>query len=1339
LYHAHAVFLGSDLASPAGIFHDNKKQSIIMQKITTDWIKRFQIWKKLLVTAGLAGMLATGSSVSAGTATYDFSTDPTFAGDFMVGGNGANQYPWQPSGGNPGGFLGLTYPLNDLFTSMVFPDIDGGALVTAFKFEADLRIGNSTGARAADGFSISFARANDPVLANLPNSLSSQGNFGGAAEFGTTTGIAISFDTWAGNTLPDGVRDFPVGAENDPGGIIVRVDNTTILRQPLPLYHGACEDPNSLQTGPRDPDYWAAGGNPFWEESWATLCWQRLSVELDPMGKLTVIWKGETILDQYQTDYFPSPGRLVLAGRTGGANQHAHFDNITLTTTTAQAGDPPPPPQNFQAAFAGARRVQLEWASSEERVSYEVERNGNVISTGVLLANTFLDQNVRPGTAYTYTLRALDINQTPSEPVSITVNTPAEAAGPGYLVAEIWDGLPGAAMSDLEALFANPAFPNSPDRTRYVNGISFGEPAFGNTYGDNLAVRIAGTLTVPETGAYHFFVRSDDASQFYLNTAGSALPVPGTDVPIAFEADCCDPFQEPDTFDEATTFSPIQLTAGQQYGFVFVVKEGGGGDWGQVAMRRVGDPTPAAQLQPVRGALVTGRGDPTGGSITITQQPQSQSVPANQSVTLEVAADVVSPYGLPPFHQWYRNGTLIPGATGTSYTTPFLTAADNNARFTAVIGTVGRTVTTEEATLTVGQDTTPPTVTGLSGSVSAAFVEFSEPINAATGGNVANYQISGGATITSATVLSGANEAGRVRLALSGVTGGGNYSVTITGVQDLAGNVVAETTLSFDAYHIFTNFNDGQVPEGVTLVGSANVQDAGGLNGSGFLELTPNAIGMQGSANYDDVLQGGLVNQFTATFKLFIGNGSGNPADGFSFSIAEDIDSMSNFGEEGGGTGLTVSFDTYDNGGGEAPAIDAKWFGELIPGTVVPKSVLVNNRWVDVLIQIDANGLLTVIHDNVIYYDKLDIGWFPLGAPRLNFGARTGGEFASHWIDDVAVIYNVEVELSVPVFETLPAGASIFAGGNVQLTASATGPGTISYQWQREVNGEWVNVSDGGNVSGATTGTLMINNATAAQTGNYRVVASSTGGAATSAAVRVAVVSTLQDVTAPGDPITSFGGNSPANEPVENAINNTTSKYLNFGEKPGGGTAAPFMGPVGLVVTPSAGASVVTGLRIYTANDAVARDPIDFILEGSNDGETFTEIASGPLALPDGRNPGGQPLDPLTQFHQEVLFENSTAYTSYRVTFTNVKDNAAANSMQIAEIELLGEGGVAGPALSISADRAAGTVTISWTGGGTLQSTTALEGEATIWTNVAGTSPVTVNMAENAQFFRVVE
>ncbi len=51
------------------------------------------------------------------------------------------------------------------------------------------------------------------------------------------------------------------------------------------------------------------------------------------------------------------------------------------------------------------------------------------------------------------------------------------------------------------------------------------------------------------------------------------------------------------------------------------------------------------------------------------------------------------------------------------------------------------------------------------------------------------------------------------------------------------------------------------------------------------------------------------------------GGGTATPADGFAFVLGDDAADGA-FGENGAGSGLVVSFDTYDNGGGEAPAID---------------------------------------------------------------------------------------------------------------------------------------------------------------------------------------------------------------------------------------------------------------------------------------------------------------------------------------------------------------------------------------------------------------------------------
>jgi hypothetical protein len=156
------------------------------------------------------------------------------------------------------------------------------------------------------------------------------------------------------------------------------------------------------------------------------------------------------------------------------------------------------------------------------------------------------------------------------------------------------------------------------------------------------------------------------------------------------------------------------------------------------------------------------------------------------------------------------------------------------------------------------------------------------------------------------------------------------------------------------------------------------------------------------------------------------------------------------------------------------------------------------------------------------------------------------------------------------------------------------------------------------------------------------------------------------DVTAPGDSIQLVNGVNdgdgnagppPGAEGVERAIDDFTQKYLNFLD----------LGS-GFIVTPSVGSTTLGGLRFYTANDAIERDPASYLLEGSNNGTDFTLISEGALALPTDRNAGGTTpahvIDPLTMF---------TAYTSYRLTFPTLRDAAAANSMQIGEVEFLSQ------------------------------------------------------------------
>ncbi len=164
-----------------------------------------------------------------------------------------------------------------------------------------------------------------------------------------------------------------------------------------------------------------------------------------------------------------------------------------------------------------------------------------------------------------------------------------------------------------------------------------------------------------------------------------------------------------------------------------------------------------------------------------------------------------------------------------------------------------------------------------------------------------------------------------------------------------------------------------------------------------------------------------------------------------------------------------------------------------------------------------------------------------------------------------------------------------------------------------------------------------------------------------------------KDVTDPLDTILVFNGEDdgdgdagapPAAEGVSNAINDIGQKYLNFLDLGSGFTVVPRVGP-----------TVVTGLRLYPANDVEERDPASYELWGSLIGpraDDFVLISSGDLALPSERNEGGNLAITTDLPHQEVSFENEVAYVAYRLIFPTLKDAGATNSMQIAEVEILG-------------------------------------------------------------------
>ena len=72
--------------------------------------------------------------------------------------------------------------------------------------------------------------------------------------------------------------------------------------------------------------------------------------------------------------------------------------------------------------------------------------------------------------------------------------------------------------------------------------------------------------------------------------------------------------------------------------------------------------------------------------------------------------------------------------------------------------------------------------------------------------------------------------------------------------------------------------------------------------------------------------------------------------------------------------------------------------------------------------------------------------------------------------------------VSPPSISAQPASLTVNVGQSASFTVSASGTGTLTYQWQKLVNGTWTNIN------GATSGTFTITAAAATDAGSYWVI-----------------------------------------------------------------------------------------------------------------------------------------------------------------------------------------------------------------------------------------------------------
>lgn len=448
---------------------------------------------------------------------------------------------------------------------------------------------------------------------------------------------------------------------------------------------------------------------------------------------------------------------------------------------------------------------------------------------------------------------------------------------PGLLKFEAYPNITGAGVAQLTG---DPTFPDSPSEVLYLSNFDT-RRVYPSDSHENFGARISGFITPVESGEYEFFLRTDDAGELFMSPDAD----PANLEKIAEETGCCDAFHEPGA---PETSSPRSLVAGQSYAIQVLYKEATGGDYAQVAWRKVGDATPAAQLSPIPGAFLSTLVSP-GGNITITKQPVLPAIAENDMLTLSVEASVS---GSPVVIQWQRNGVSVPGLTGGTVAYGPVKKVDNGASFRALISIPGAFTVSSEATLVVGDDVTRPTIKSLLGSdkFNALTIEFSEALDEATAVEAANYQLSGGLQVGGVVLL----KPNVVRLDTTQQTPDTGYTLTLDRVSDTAGNrVAAGTTATFSS---FRRISGGLKFESYRDIGGGTaVNDL--LNNAKYpdqpdeiayvTQFTSRQIYVDANAinNYGGRISGWLVPKESADYEFFI-----RSDDGGQLSLSTDED-----------------------------------------------------------------------------------------------------------------------------------------------------------------------------------------------------------------------------------------------------------------------------------------------------------------------------------------------------------------------------------------------------------------------------------------------------------------
>ncbi len=481
--------------------------------------------------------------------------------------------------------------------------------------------------------------------------------------------------------------------------------------------------------------------------------------------------------------------------------------------------------------------------------------------------------------------------------------------------------------------------------------------------------------------------------------------------------------------------SPVAIAAGQNQSFqVQFAPKASGTVSGSISI--TSDATNSALTVNLSGTGAAG--------LAITTQPESQSVKIGSAATFAITA--TGPGTLT--YQWKKNGAAVTGATSASYTTSATTNADSGSVFTVVVTDGGSSVTSSAATLTVTASAVAPSITAQPAS---ATVSAGQPATfgvTAAGTSPFTYQwFRNGAAISGATARS------LTIPAASSSDSGSKFSVTVTNsissVTSSAATLTVNVPPSITAQPASRSVSAGQTAAfNVTATGTGTLTYQWNKNGAAISGATAAAYTTPATTASDNGAQ------FTVTVSDSVSRVTSNAAT-LTVNAAPSI--VTQPSSRTVTAGQTASFGVTASGSG---TLSYQW---------------------------KRNGAVIAGATTASY------------TTPATTSSDSAAQFSVTVTNSIGSVTSASATLTVtapPVISSQPASQTVSVGQTAAFSVTASGTGTLAYQWKK----------NGGAISGATLASYTTPAAVASDNGaSFTVTVTGTSGSVTSNAATLTV------------------------------------------------------------------------------------------------------------------------------------------------------------------------------------------------------------------------------------------